>query len=85
MVQYMLYFCTNTILDSVTLKTLTYVRSLQINVRVTTMDAELEFAILSDATGKQLFEQVSNSQRLLNFFKAKPVRQHGESSVLCGF
>uniref|UniRef100_A0A8C2JJY5 T cell activation RhoGTPase activating protein a n=1 Tax=Cyprinus carpio TaxID=7962 RepID=A0A8C2JJY5_CYPCA len=29
-----------------------------INVCVTTMDAELEFAILSDATGKQLFEQV---------------------------
>lgn len=85
MVQYMLYFCTNNILDSVTLKTLTYVRSLQINVRVTTMDAELEFAILSDATGKQLFEQVSNSQRLLNFFKAKPVRRREESSVLCGF
>uniref|UniRef100_A0A8C1CJN1 Ezrin a n=2 Tax=Cyprinus carpio TaxID=7962 RepID=A0A8C1CJN1_CYPCA len=54
----MLYFCTNTILDSVTLKTLTYVRSLQINVRVTTMDAELEFAIQSVTTGKQLFEQV---------------------------
>uniref|UniRef100_A0A8C1I5B5 FERM domain-containing protein n=1 Tax=Cyprinus carpio TaxID=7962 RepID=A0A8C1I5B5_CYPCA len=41
-----------------TLKTLTYVRSLQINVRVTTMDAELEFAIQSVTTGKQLFEQV---------------------------
>uniref|UniRef100_A0A8C1FV98 FERM domain-containing protein n=1 Tax=Cyprinus carpio TaxID=7962 RepID=A0A8C1FV98_CYPCA len=43
---------------SMTLKTLTYVRSLQINVRVTTMDAELEFAIQSVTTGKQLFEQV---------------------------
>lgn len=32
--------------------------SLQINVRVTTMDAELEFAIQSATTGKQLFEQV---------------------------
>lgn len=30
----------------------------QINVRVTTMDAELEFAIQSVTTGKQLFEQV---------------------------
>lgn len=65
MVQYMLYFCTNTILDSVTLKTLTYVRSLQINVRVTTMDAELEFAIQSVTTGKQLFEQVSSGQIIL--------------------
>lgn len=30
----------------------------QINVRVTTMDAELEFAILPSTTGKQLFDQV---------------------------
>ncbi|EJW79212.1 Nf2 protein, partial [Wuchereria bancrofti] len=29
-----------------------------INVRVTTMDAELEFAIQSSTTGKQLFDQV---------------------------
>ncbi|XP_014068600.2 moesin [Salmo salar] len=29
-----------------------------INVRVTTMDAELEFAILSSTTGKQLFNQI---------------------------
>ncbi|EYB85728.1 hypothetical protein Y032_0292g1584 [Ancylostoma ceylanicum] len=29
-----------------------------INVRVTTMDAELEFAIQSNTTGKQLFDQV---------------------------
>uniref|UniRef100_A0A8C4GTF3 FERM domain-containing protein n=1 Tax=Dicentrarchus labrax TaxID=13489 RepID=A0A8C4GTF3_DICLA len=32
--------------------------SLQINVRVTTMDAELEFAIQPNTTGKQLFDQV---------------------------
>lgn len=32
---------------------------LQINVRVTTMDAELEFAIQPNTTGKQLFDQVS--------------------------
>uniref|UniRef100_A0AAY4C8H0 FERM domain-containing protein n=1 Tax=Denticeps clupeoides TaxID=299321 RepID=A0AAY4C8H0_9TELE len=31
---------------------------LLVNVRVTTMDAELEFAIQSTTTGKQLFEQV---------------------------
>lgn len=43
--------------------TLTYVRSFQINVRVTTMDAELEFAIQSVTSGKQLFEQVSNGSR----------------------
>ena len=30
----------------------------QVNVRVTTMDAELEFAIQSSTTGKQLFDQV---------------------------
>uniref|UniRef100_A0A671QY44 Ezrin-like n=1 Tax=Sinocyclocheilus anshuiensis TaxID=1608454 RepID=A0A671QY44_9TELE len=33
-----------------------------INVRVTTMDAELEFAIQSVTTGKQLFEQVSSQE-----------------------
>lgn len=32
--------------------------SSQINVRVTTMDAELEFAIQPNTTGKQLFDQV---------------------------
>ncbi|KAK9963516.1 hypothetical protein ABG768_006694 [Culter alburnus] len=32
--------------------------SLSINVRVTTMDAELEFAIQPSTTGKQLFDQV---------------------------
>ena len=32
---------------------------LQINVRVTTMDAELEFSFNPNTTGKQLFDQVS--------------------------
>uniref|UniRef100_A0A672PMJ1 FERM domain-containing protein n=1 Tax=Sinocyclocheilus grahami TaxID=75366 RepID=A0A672PMJ1_SINGR len=32
---------------------------ININVRVTTMDAELEFAIQPNTTGKQLFDQVS--------------------------
>ncbi len=31
----------------------------KINVRVTTMDAELEFAIQPSTTGKQLFDQVT--------------------------
>lgn len=31
---------------------------MQLNVRVTTMDAELEFAIQQSTTGKQLFDQV---------------------------
>lgn len=31
---------------------------LQVNVRVTTMDAELEFAIQPSTNGKQLFDQV---------------------------
>lgn len=33
----------------------------QVNVRVTTMDAELEFAIQASTTGKQLFDQVCSS------------------------
>ncbi|KAL6728903.1 hypothetical protein Aduo_000010 [Ancylostoma duodenale] len=33
-----------------------------INVRVTTMDAELEFAIQSNTTGKQLFDQLYQSR-----------------------
>lgn len=41
----------------------------QINVRVTTMDAELEFAILPSTTGKQLFDQVqSASQQCACFY-----------------
>ncbi|PAV69730.1 hypothetical protein WR25_11440 [Diploscapter pachys] len=35
-----------------------------INVRVTTMDAELEFAIQSNTTGKQLFDQVVKTVNL---------------------
>ena len=35
-----------------------YIVSMQINVRVTSMDAELEFAIQPNTTGKQLFDQV---------------------------
>jgi len=31
---------------------------MQVNVRVVTMDAELEFAIQPNTTGKQLFDQV---------------------------
>lgn len=34
----------------------------QINVRVTTMDAELEFAIQTATTGKQLYDQVRETQ-----------------------
>uniref|UniRef100_A0A182KHA6 FERM domain-containing protein n=1 Tax=Anopheles christyi TaxID=43041 RepID=A0A182KHA6_9DIPT len=33
-------------------------KSTSMNVRVTTMDAELEFAIQQGTTGKQLFDQV---------------------------
>lgn len=40
----------------------------QINVRVTTMDAELEFAIQPNTTGKQLFDQVSVYIYLFHFF-----------------
>ena len=35
-----------------------YLLPSQVNVRVTTMDAELEFAIQPSTTGKQLFDQV---------------------------
>lgn len=37
----------------------------QISVRVTTMDAELEFAIQANTTGKQLFDQVRKLLALL--------------------
>ncbi|KAG9344651.1 hypothetical protein JZ751_010336 [Albula glossodonta] len=46
---------------------------LQVNVRVTTMDAELEFAVQPSTTGKQLFDQVHTilccSVLLLHFLK----------------
>lgn len=35
-----------------------YLSPFQVSVRVTTMDAELEFAIQPNTTGKQLFDQV---------------------------
>lgn len=38
----------------------------QISVRVTTMDAELEFAIQPNTTGKQLFDQVGQTSNLLS-------------------
>lgn len=49
---------------SSTLKNYNYLKHcvfLQINVRVTTMDAELEFAIQPNTIGKQLFDQVSGT------------------------
>ena len=39
--------------------------SLQVNVRVTTMDAELEFAIQGSTTGKQLFDQVMFEAKII--------------------
>lgn len=38
-----------------------------INIKITTMDAELEFAIQPNTTGKQLFDQVS-----FNHMKSPP-------------
>lgn len=40
---------------------------MQINVRVTAMDAELEFAIQPNTTGKQLFDQVYSLHSMHNF------------------
>jgi hypothetical protein len=63
----------------------------QINVRVTTMDAELEFAIQPGTNGKQLFDQVSpfivlQREQLVFVFPAslgkstasQPTQQHGK-------
>lgn len=47
-----------------------YVVPLQVNVRVTTMDAELEFAIQPNTTGKQLFDQVRKSIKVYKFKKS---------------
>ena len=41
--------------------------ALQISVRVTTMDAELEFAIQPSTTGKQLYDQVTMTSPLLHW------------------
>ena len=40
-----------------------FIFRMQINVRVTTMDAELEFAIQQSTTGKQLFDQVKEKKK----------------------
>ena len=39
-----------------------------VNVRVTTIDAELEFAIQPKTTGKQLFDQVSFFHLIFSLF-----------------
>lgn len=50
----------------------------QISVRVTTMDAELEFAIQPNTTGKQLFDQVGMTSVL-----SPPVCSHSKKSGNC--
>ena len=55
----LLIICTaNVYLWMVIERYVTFVPLFQVNVRVTTMDAELEFAIQPSTTGKQLFDQV---------------------------
>uniref|UniRef100_A0A8D3CAS5 FERM domain-containing protein n=1 Tax=Scophthalmus maximus TaxID=52904 RepID=A0A8D3CAS5_SCOMX len=58
--------------------------SLLINVRVTTMDAELEFAIQPNTTGKQLFDQVVKTVGLREvwFFGLQYVDSKGYSTWL---
>lgn len=52
----------------------------QINVRVTSMDAELEFAILPSTTGKQLFDQVCHASTV------KDIIWHAKARLwLCSF
>ena len=65
---------------------------LQINVRVTTMDAELEFSFKPNTTGKQLFDQVSTLTLTPNRPKHHPegVLTHNQSNSLtsaggCGY
>lgn len=55
-----------------------------INVRVTTMDAELEFAIQPNTTGKQLFDQVVKTVGLREvwFFGLQYVDSKGYSTWL---
>lgn len=59
-------------------------RSKPINVRVTTMDAELEFAIQPQTTGKQLFDQVVKTIGLREvwFFGLQYVDTHGLTAWL---
>ena len=45
-----------------------------VNVRVTTIDAELEFAIQPKTTGKQLFDQVNMHNKLLKGSKIMLLR-----------
>ena len=47
----------------------------QLTVRVTTMDAELEFSIQSTTTGKQLFDQVGCQFNVMVFVGASNVNQ----------
>lgn len=65
----------------------------QINVRVTTMDAELEFAIQPNTTGKQLFDQVSVTQHVHGLLLPEKLKVSGvnrdasawvQGRVLCG-
>lgn len=53
-----------------------------VNVRVTTMDAELEFAIQPNTTGKQLFDQVVKTigLREIWFFGLQYVDSKGYST-----
>lgn len=55
-----------------------------VNVRVTTMDAELEFAIQPNTTGKQLFDQVVKTigLREIWFFGLQYVDNKGYSTWL---
>jgi len=63
--------CLTESLQIISLVQVTYVfAAVQINVRVLTMDAELEFAIQNNTTGKQLFDQVC-------------LWMHSVTSVLC--
>jgi len=56
----------------------------QVNVRVTTLDAELEFAIQPSTTGKQLFDQVVKTIGLREvwFFGLQYVDSKGLSTWL---
>ncbi|KAG8136907.1 hypothetical protein E2320_005454, partial [Naja naja] len=61
-----------------------YNKYAEINVRVTTMDAELEFAIQPNTTGKQLFDQVVKTVGLREvwFFGLQYVDSKGYSTWL---
>ncbi|XP_064185893.1 radixin-like [Anguilla rostrata] len=69
---------------SVSLIYLSLLSGVEINVRVTTMDAELEFAIQPNTTGKQLFDQVVKTVGLREvwFFGLQYVDSKGYSTWL---